>query len=140
MTRESVLLVDAELEFVEGLAERLRGRGFEVETVHDGATAVERVTTRPYDAVVLDFALPDIKGIETLQALFAANAGLQVMMLSGQVSIKNAMEATRLGAMDVLEKPTDIETMVEKIHEARARRAAATETSSKIETDESRRA
>ena len=49
------------------------------------------------------------------------------MLLTGQATIKTAVEATRLGAVDVLEKPTDINTLLEKIREARARRLALTD-------------
>jgi DNA-binding NtrC family response regulator len=122
METEKVLLVDDEVEFAAALAERLRTRGLEVEIANSGEEAVRKAKARPPDAVVLDLAMPGMDGLETLKALLAANAELQVMLLTGQATIKTALAAARLGAVDVLEKPTDITTLLEKIREARARR------------------
>ncbi len=136
MATERVLLVDDEEEFVEALAERLRTRGLEVDTAHDGHAGVDRVEVRPYDAVVLDFAMPGMNGIDTLKAMLEQRADLQIMLLTGQATIKAAIEATRLGAVDVLEKPTDIDTLLEKIRLARGKRIAAAEKKSQADIDE----
>jgi DNA-binding NtrC family response regulator len=127
MSTDRVLLVDDEVEFVETLAERLRTRGLEVEVAYTGADGITKVGAARFDAVVLDFAMPGMDGIATLKALLALNPDLQVMLLTGQATIKTAVEATRLGAVDILEKPTDINTLLEKIREARARRLALTD-------------
>ncbi len=126
-TTDRALLIDDEVEFVETLAERLRARGLEVEVATTGADGVAKVKATRFDAVVLDFAMPGMDGIATLKELLALNPDLQVMLLTGQATIKTAVEATRLGAVDVLEKPTDIGTLMEKIREARARRIALTD-------------
>jgi len=127
MSTDRVLLIDDEVEFVETLAERLRTRGLEVEVAYTGTDGIAKVGAARIDAVVLDFAMPGMDGIATLKALLALNPDLQVMLLTGQATIKTAVEATRLGAVDVLEKPTDINTLLEKIREARARRLALTD-------------
>ena len=127
METERVLLVDDEVEFVETLAERLRARGLDVAVATTGQEGVEKARQTAFHAVVLDFAMPGMDGIETLKALREDNPDVQVMLLTGQATIKAAVEATRLGAVDVLEKPTDIATLLEKIREARARHLAAKE-------------
>lgn len=119
---ENVLLVDDEVEFVEALAERMRARGLDVEYATNGKDAIERAKTKIFDAVVLDLAMPGMNGIETLKALLEDHPDLQIILLTGQATIGDAVEATRLGAVDVFEKPTDIETLVGKIREARAAR------------------
>ena len=124
---ENVLLVDDEVEFVEALAERMRTRGLDVEFATNGKDAIERAKTKTFDAVVLDLAMPGMNGIETLKALLEDHPDLQVILLTGQATIGDAVEATRLGAVDVFEKPTDIETLVGKIREARAARLALDE-------------
>ena len=124
MATEKILLVDDEVEFVSALAERLRARGLEVDTANSGKEALVKAKAQHPDAVVLDLARPGMDGVETLKALLADNADLQVMLLTGQATIRTALAATRLGAIDVLEKPTDIATLLEKIREARARRQA----------------
>lgn len=136
MSTDRVLLVDDEVEFVETLAERLRTRGLEVEVAYTGADAIAKVKDARFDAVVLDSAMPGMDGIATLKALRALSPDLQVMLLTGQATIKTAAEATRLGAADVLEKPTDINTLLEKIREARAHRLALTDDRARKQVEE----
>jgi DNA-binding NtrC family response regulator len=124
MAKTKVLLVDDEVDFVETLAERLRSRGMEVDVATSGPQAIVKVDERSFDAVVLDLAMPGMDGIETLKKLLKKNPDLQVMLLTGQATIKSAVEATNLGALDVLEKPTDIETLMEKIGEAQSKKDA----------------
>jgi two-component system response regulator RegA len=127
MQIESVLLVDDEVEFVETLAERMRARGLDVEYTTNGKDAIECAKTTTFDAVVLDLAMPGMSGIETLKVLLEDHPDLQIILLTGQATIGNAVEATKLGAVDVFEKPTDIETLVKKIREARVARLALEE-------------
>ncbi len=122
MVADKVLLVDDEVAFVETLAERMRARGLEVDYVHSGDEAVERVARRSYDAVVLDLAMPGMDGMETLKHLLEHHPDLQVILLTGQGTIATAVEATKLGAKDFLQKPTDIDQLMVKIRAARAKR------------------
>ena len=124
MVKTRVLLVDDEVDFVETLAERLRSRGMEVEVATSGAQAIDKVDEHSFDAVVLDLAMPGMDGIETLKKLLKKNPDLQVMLLTGQATIKSAVQATNLGALDVLEKPTDIDTLMEKIGQAQSKTVA----------------
>jgi DNA-binding NtrC family response regulator len=124
MSTDRVLLIDDEVEFVEILAERLRARGLEVDVAYSGMDGVNKSQVTKFDAVVLDLAMPGMDGIATLQALLAGTPELQVMLLTGQATIKTAIDATRLGAVDILEKPMDIPTLIEKIRDARTRHAA----------------
>ena len=127
MRSENVLLVDDEVIFVQTLAERMQARGLDVEYVTNGEDAVQRVKTKNYDAVVLDLAMPGLDGIETLKLMLEDRPDLQIMLLTGQATVSKAVEATKLGAVDVFEKPTDIETLVVQIRQARATRVALEE-------------
>jgi DNA-binding NtrC family response regulator len=122
MASDKVLLVDDEVEFVETLAERMRARGLDVDYTHSGDSALEKVAQKSYDAIVLDLAMPGMDGMETLRHLLANHPDLQIILLTGQGTIQAAVEATRLGAKDFLEKPTDIEQLIAKIRAARAKR------------------
>lgn len=133
---DTVLLVDDEVEFVETLAERLRARGLEVHVAGSGEEGIEKAKKTVFQAVVLDLAMPGMDGIETLKALREHVPDIQVMLLTGQATIKAAIEASRLGAVDVLEKPTDIGTLLEKIREARAKHLAAKEQQSQARLED----
>ena len=121
---DRVLLVDDEVNFLEALAERLRIRGLEVVCATSGREALNAAEEQIFDAVVLDLSMPGLDGIETLRRLRQMRPELQVMILSGRATVQTAVEATRLGATDIFEKPTDVETLVQRIRAARAARLA----------------
>jgi len=124
MATDRVLLVDDEKDFVEVLAERMRSRGLEVTCATSGREAISAVEAQTFDAVLLDLAMPDLDGLETLRRLHEIQPELQVMILSGRATVKTAVEAIRCGATDIFEKPTDVETLVKRIKAARATRIA----------------
>lgn len=124
MAKDRVLLVDDEVNFLEALAERMRMRGLEVTCAKSGREALTAVERATFDAVVLDLAMPGLDGLETLRRLRQMQPELQVMILSGRATVQTAVEATRLGATDIFEKPTDVDTLVQRIRSARAARLA----------------
>ncbi len=123
MSESTVLLVDDEEEFVSALAERLEVRGLKVDTAGDGETAVEKAGKRAFDAVLLDMAMPGMDGIATLKRLLELNPELQVILLTGRATLGQAVEAMKLGALDFLEKPADIEKLVARIADAAEKRS-----------------
>jgi DNA-binding NtrC family response regulator len=117
-----VLLVDDEKDFVEVLAERLEARGLHVDTALTGLSAIVKAEETRYDAILLDMAMPGMDGIETLERLLELNPDLQVILLTGRATLSQAAAAIKLGALDLLEKPADITTLVRKIEDAANRR------------------
>ena len=120
MEKEKVLLVDDELEFVRVLSERMEARGVGVDTAASGSEALDKVKGKSYDAIILDLSMPEMDGMETLKHLLGNNPDLQVILLTGYATLQKGIEATKLGAMDVLEKPADIQQLMEKIKQAKA--------------------
>jgi DNA-binding NtrC family response regulator len=122
MPTEKVLLVDDEPEFVQVLSQRMESRGVGVDTAASGREALEKVRGRSYDAIILDLAMPEMDGIETLKRLLEDNPDLQVVLLTGYATLEKGVEAIKLGAMDFLEKPAEIQELMEKIRKAQANR------------------
>ena len=122
MSDYTVLLVDDEVDFVEVLADRLAARGLTVVKAHSGARALDAASEKVFDAIVLDMAMPGMDGLETLEGLLGINPDLQVILLTGRATLEQAAAAIRIGALDLLEKPADIETLVGKIELAATRR------------------
>ena len=120
--KSKVLLVDDEEQFLETLTQRLEIRGLKVEAVTGGDEALNMVGDKKIDAVILDLAMPGLDGIETLRLLKEKRPDLQIIMLTGKATVKSGIEAMKLGAVDFLEKPVDLNLLLEKIGEAKNKR------------------
>lgn len=120
--RAKVLLVDDEQDFLSSLSERLELRGMQVTTASRGEEAVAMVDQRQFDLIVLDLSMPGIDGLETLRRIKQKNSDAEVIILTGQGSIRSGIEAMKLGAEDFLQKPVAMGDLLEKIVQAQDRR------------------
>ncbi len=114
----SILIVDDE----RGIRETLRGvledEGFDVETVESGEACLKSVEAENYSCILLDVWLPAIDGLETLKRLREQGNDAAVVMISGHGNIETAVNATKLGAFDFIEKPLSIEKTVLTVRNA----------------------
>ena len=113
-----ILLVDDEVQFLNVLAERLERRGLTVETAESGETALEKVKSKRFDSIILDLFMPGMGGIETLRHIREKDPDIHVIILTGQATVERSVEAMKLGASDLMEKPIMINKLLEKISEA----------------------
>ncbi|CAN5358370.1 sigma-54 dependent transcriptional regulator [soil metagenome] len=119
----SILIVDDE----RGIRETLRGvledEGFEIETVVSGEDCLKAVETTHFACILLDIWLGDgIDGLETLKRLRKIGNDSAVIMISGHGNIETAVNATKLGAFDFIEKPLSLERTVVTIRNAMRQR------------------
>jgi len=131
---EKILLVDDEKEFLTVMSERMTARGMDVTTADSAKEALQQLKSGTYDAIVLDLKMPGMDGIETLKAIKMRNPTLQVILLTGHATLEKGIEAMKLGAMDFVEKPADLNMLTEKIRTAQARKMVlvAKQTESKL--------
>jgi len=132
----SVLLVDDEEQFLQVLSERLTNRGLRVSSVTSGEEAVALVENKNFDAVVVDLAMPGIDGIETTKKIKEKRPDLEIIILTGHATVKAGIEAMKLGAEDFLEKPVDLNVLLERIGEAKDKRMRIQEKKSQKEMDQ----
>ncbi len=121
-TGPRVLLVDDEEQFLDVLSQRLGTRGINAETSTSGEEALVKIKNRNFDAIVLDVMMPGMGGIETLKRIRKEYPELQIIMLTGQGTVGKAVEAMNEGAIDFMEKPADINKLMDKISEAKEKR------------------
>jgi DNA-binding NtrC family response regulator len=119
---EKVLLIDDEQDFLEAMGERLQLRGMEVRTATSTQEALGYLAEEQFDAIFLDLQMPGTDGIESLEMIKSTYPNLQVILLTGHATVEKGIEAMKLGAMDFIEKPADINVLSEKIHKAKARK------------------
>ena len=116
--REKILIVDDEPDTVTILQDRLEMDSYEVMTASDGYEALEQIDQEMPDLVLLDIKMPRMDGMETLTQILQKYPGLLVIMLTAHGTIQRAVEATKLGAFDFLEKPFQSEHIKQKVDQA----------------------
>jgi len=124
---EKVLLIDDEVEFLGALSERMEIRGMNVSTADTADSAVAALDKSDYDAIVLDLQMPDMNGIDMLKVIKKSRPEAQVILLTGHATLDAGIQAMKLGAMDFMEKPADIDSLSEKIKKAQAKKMVIVE-------------
>src|SRR5512133_778926 len=108
----TILIVDDEPGIRRSLGESLAEEGYGVLKAERGEQALDLLQNADAEGVhlmILDVWLPGIDGLETLKQAKALRPELAVVMISGHGNIDTAMQATKLGAFDFLEKPVDLD-------------------------------
>jgi two-component system response regulator AtoC len=112
MARAHLLVVDDEPSILTTLQKALSLEGYGVDVAGGVRVAEERLAKRSYDLVLLDVALPDGGGVQLLERLRAGGNEIPVVMMSGHATVDAAVRATRLGALDFLEKPLSTDRLL----------------------------
>ncbi|WP_198263629.1 sigma-54-dependent transcriptional regulator [sulfur-oxidizing endosymbiont of Gigantopelta aegis] len=123
MASSYILVVDDEPDIRGLVQEILQDEGYEVETAKNGGTARDSCRQRRPDLVLLDIWMPDIDGISLLKEWKentdnSTMGNFPVIMMSGHGSVETAVEATRLGAYDFLEKPLSLAKLLLTVEHA----------------------
>lgn len=118
MAVPSILVVDDEASIRRTLREIFEYEDFAVEEAEDGEEAIEKITSESYDVVLLDVKMPKRDGMEVLEAVRDKHIDVPIVMISGHGNIETAVEATKLGAFDFVEKPPDLNRLLVTIRNA----------------------
>ncbi|MDQ3020263.1 MAG: sigma-54 dependent transcriptional regulator [Bacteroidota bacterium] len=100
-----ILIVDDEQSIIDSIAMVLETDGYDIDGSLDGKSAINKVMNIEYDVILLDIKMPRMDGIEVLEKIMEINKNLVVIMISGHGTIETAVEATKKGAYNFLQKP-----------------------------------
>ncbi|MSQ48558.1 MAG: sigma-54-dependent Fis family transcriptional regulator [Deltaproteobacteria bacterium] len=122
MSHPSILIADDEELIRRVLADTLREAGFTVETVATGDDAWRQLQTGAFALAFVDIRMPRLNGLDLLQYVQDAKLSTPVIIMTGQTTLTNAVEAIKRGAFDYLPKPFDLDevrTLTARALEAR---------------------
>ena len=113
-----VLVVDDETAIREAIRMTLEYEGYRVDEARSGQEGIDKAAKVPYDAILLDIKMPVLDGIEVLENLKEQKIATPVVMVSGHGDIQTAVECTKRGAFDFLEKPLNRDKLLLSVRNA----------------------
>ncbi len=112
MGKANILIVDDEKNILSSLSRALRLEDFDTDVAGNGKLGLDRMTSGSYDLVLLDVKMPDIDGLEVLRRVREGGNQVPVLMMSGHGTVETAVQATKLGAHDFIEKPLSTDKLL----------------------------
>jgi len=122
MDTYQILFVDDDQQILEIVSAYLSRFGYHVDTVNNGARAIEKIQQKEYAVVFTDLIMPEISGLDLLKSVKRSNPATEVVIVTGYGTIESAIEALKLGGYDYLQKPINFERLkilIERILEKR---------------------
>jgi FixJ family two-component response regulator len=107
-----ILIVDDDPGTLASLSRAFALEGYTALTASSGARALERLADEPVDAVLSDVVMPEMDGLDFLARLKERAPEVPVILMSGQASVETAVKATRMGALDFVEKPVGLDRLL----------------------------
>jgi len=116
--RANLLIIDDDANTLASLARAFRLAGHEATVCDNPVRALEMVRSEKFDLIFSDVVMPGMDGLSLLEQIKAAGVKTPVVMMSGQAHIEMAIKATRLGALDFLEKPLSTDKLLLTVQNA----------------------
>ena len=110
-----ILVVDDDPEVRMATRDFLSSKGYDVSVAEGGRDALRQLDSSPADVVLLDVAMPDMDGLETLKRIVSAHPNVPVIMVTGNADIEITSKVLQLGAADYVPKPFDLDYLNQAI-------------------------
>jgi DNA-binding NtrC family response regulator len=123
-----ILIIDDEKSIRYTLREILEYEKYTIEEAKDGEEGLEMITNNHYDVVLCDIKMPKMDGIELLDKIALLDKEVQIIMISAHGNIETAVEATKKGAFDFIQKPIDLNRLLITLKNALEKCSLVTET------------
>jgi two-component system response regulator HydG len=117
-TPARILVVDDDEDICRNLSDILTDLGYQVDSAHDGLSALELVRRRPYDVALLDFKMPGMDGLTLYREIKKQRAGTVSLLVTAYASPATAEEALSAGTWKVVAKPVDFRQLLALVDEA----------------------
>lgn len=127
MYKEKVLVVDDDENFRTLIRTPLTKEGYYVQTIESGDKAIEKIKETYFDLVLTDLVMGGFNGIDLLKEIKIISPETVVIMITAHASLQTAIEATKLGAYDYIEKPCSVEELLLKVHHGLERKRSDSE-------------
>lgn len=124
---EKLLVIDDDKAIASALKALFTNEGYEVDIANSGAEALEKISKKQYDLIMLDVLMPGMNGLEALPKIKEKTPHTVVVMLTAQQEARTAVEALKAGAADYINKPFDNIEIVSKIKEIMVKEKAASQ-------------
>lgn len=128
MKAPKILIVDDEAAIRGTLQDILEYEDYKVDTAVDGEDGLKKIKAKDYDVILCDVKMPKKDGLEVLEEGLKFNPELQFIMISGHANIETAVEATKKGAYDFIQKPPDLNRLLVSVRNAMDKTELVTET------------
>src|SRR5947207_14577484 len=125
-----ILVVDDEPTMADSVRQNFVEEGYSVDTAATGAAAIELFDQGGHHLAICDLQLPDMDGLEVLRHMKDARPTTEVIVVTGYGSVQKAVEATKAGAFDFVDKPFDFEELPLRVDNALKHRELLTENAS----------
>ncbi|MCB0275397.1 MAG: sigma-54-dependent Fis family transcriptional regulator, partial [Calditrichaeota bacterium] len=116
--KHKILLVEDDVNTLNGLSEILIDEGYDIGKAKNASQAMKAIQDREYELILLDYLLPDQDGLSVSGKILADQPGLPIIMMTAFGTIKNAVEAMKLGIFDYLTKPINLDELLIQIPRA----------------------
>ena len=126
-TAGSILVIDDELGIREGCRRVLVPEGYGVETAATGSEGLRRIKEQPFDLVLLDVVMPDVRGVDLLGPIREQDPNTVCIIITGYATVELAVQAIKAGAYDFLSKPFTADALLMTVHQGLERRRLSLE-------------
>jgi DNA-binding NtrC family response regulator len=139
---KNILVIDDEPIVLDSCRKILRQEGFEVKGAMNGREGLKKIEEDKYDAVLVDWKLPEIDGMEVLRIIKKNHPDVIVVMITGYPSVESAVKAMKLGVSDYVSKPFTPDelkdVLIKAIEHSRTAKKEEPEIETAIETEAKR--
>ena len=117
-----ILIVDDEKDICAYMETMLSASGYQVATMTDPTSVVERIREEEFHILVIDLMMPQIDGIELIERIRRVDTDVAIVVFTGYPSVETAIDALKLNVSDYVKKPFDIETFRDTISDVLKRK------------------